>query len=91
MISSVNVSYLNVFPSRNLPPVQLSPAGLPSSLAADALFSDPAYELKPAAPSQPAAHDAALANLFVPLTSITPSKCTDLCVPALLSAASLWH
>ncbi|XP_038274273.1 probable glutamate--tRNA ligase, mitochondrial isoform X7 [Dermochelys coriacea] len=58
----------------NLPPVQLSPAGLPSSLAADALFSDPAYELKPAAPSQPAAHDAALANLFVPLTSIAPSN-----------------
>ncbi|XP_065416428.1 ADP-ribosylation factor-binding protein GGA2 isoform X1 [Chrysemys picta bellii] len=61
------------FPT-NLPPVQLSAAGLPSSLAADALFSDPAYELKPAAPSQPASNDAALANLFVPLISITPSS-----------------
>uniref|UniRef100_A0A452HBV0 Uncharacterized protein n=1 Tax=Gopherus agassizii TaxID=38772 RepID=A0A452HBV0_9SAUR len=74
VISSVNVNYLNVFPSRNLPPVQLSAASLPSSLAADALFSDPAYELKPAAPSQPASSDAALANLFVPLISITPSS-----------------
>ncbi|XP_050824551.1 ADP-ribosylation factor-binding protein GGA2 isoform X3 [Gopherus flavomarginatus] len=61
------------FPT-NLPPVQLSAASLPSSLAADALFSDPAYELKPAAPSQPASSDAALANLFVPLISITPSS-----------------
>nr|XP_025041788.1 ADP-ribosylation factor-binding protein GGA2 [Pelodiscus sinensis] len=56
-----------------LSPVQLSPAGLPSSLAAGALLPDPACELKPAAPSQPASHAAALADLFVPLTSVTPS------------------
>ncbi|XP_075756063.1 ADP-ribosylation factor-binding protein GGA2 isoform X2 [Pelodiscus sinensis] len=57
----------------SLSPVQLSPAGLPSGLAAGALLPDPAFELKPAAPSQPASHAAALADLFVPLTSVTPS------------------
>ncbi|XP_067390209.1 ADP-ribosylation factor-binding protein GGA2 [Emydura macquarii macquarii] len=58
----------------NLPPVKLSLAGLPSSSAADTLFSDLAYELKPAAASQPASQDASLANLFVPLISITLSS-----------------
>ncbi|XP_074867061.1 ADP-ribosylation factor-binding protein GGA2 isoform X2 [Carettochelys insculpta] len=58
----------------NLPPVPLSPAGLLRSSSADSLFSDPACELTFAAPSQPASPDAALANLFVPLVSITLSQ-----------------
>uniref|UniRef100_K7FHN2 Golgi associated, gamma adaptin ear containing, ARF binding protein 2 n=1 Tax=Pelodiscus sinensis TaxID=13735 RepID=K7FHN2_PELSI len=57
-----------------LPPLpSIHPKSLPSSLAAGALLPDPACELKPAAPSQPASHAAALADLFVPLTSVTPS------------------
>uniref|UniRef100_A0A8C8RU51 Golgi associated, gamma adaptin ear containing, ARF binding protein 2 n=1 Tax=Pelusios castaneus TaxID=367368 RepID=A0A8C8RU51_9SAUR len=59
----------------NLPPVKSALASLPSSSAAEkSVCPDPAYELKPTVPSQPASQDVSLANLFVPLISITPSR-----------------
>lgn len=62
---------------------------LPNSSMADPSFSSLGYELKPAASLHPASNDASLANLFVPLISITLSKCNDFCAPALLNRALL--
>jgi len=62
---------------------------LPNSSMADTSFSNLGYELKPPASLHPASHDASLENLFVPLISITPSKCNDFCAPALLTRALL--
>ncbi|NWI70808.1 GGA1 protein, partial [Todus mexicanus] len=66
----------------DLPPKKLSFPHLPDSSVADTSLSSPGYELKPAASLHPAPHDASLENLFVPLISITPSKCNGLCAPA---------
>lgn len=62
---------------------------LPDSSMADISFSSLDYELKPAASLHPASHDASLENLFVPLISITPSKCNDFCASAWLARALL--
>lgn len=63
---------------------------LPNSSTADTPPSSPGYELKPAASLHPASHDDSLENLFVPLISITPSKCNDFHAPALLTRVSNW-
>ncbi|NXJ12189.1 GGA2 protein, partial [Odontophorus gujanensis] len=53
---------------------------LPNSSMADPSFSSVGYELKPAASLHPASNDASLANLFVPLISITLSNIYPLTV-----------
>lgn len=60
---------------------------LPNSPVADPSFSSLGYEQKPAASLNPASNDVSLANIFVPLISITPSKCNNFCAPALLNRA----
>ncbi|NXC20598.1 GGA1 protein, partial [Corythaeola cristata] len=75
--------------SLDLSPVKLPFPDLPNSSRADTSFSSLGYELKPAASLHPASHDASLENLFVPLISITPSKCNDFCAPALLTRGLL--
>ncbi|NXT93805.1 GGA2 protein, partial [Anhinga rufa] len=75
--------------SLDLSPVKLPFPDLPNSSTANTSFSSLGYELKPAASLHPASHDASLENLFVPLISITPSKCNDFCAPALLTRALL--
>ncbi|NWJ12167.1 GGA2 protein, partial [Crypturellus undulatus] len=53
---------------------------LPNSSVAETSFSRPGYELKPPASWHPASKDVSLADLFVPLTSITPSNVSPLTV-----------
>ncbi|NXD15799.1 GGA2 protein, partial [Nothocercus nigrocapillus] len=53
---------------------------LPNSSVAETSFSSLGYQLKPPASLHPASHDASLANLFVPLISITPSNISPLTV-----------
>jgi len=88
-VSPVNISFLHAFLSRELSPMKLPFPDLPNSSMADTSFSNLGYELKPPASLHPASHDASLENLFVPLISITPSKCNDFCAPALLTRALL--
>lgn len=87
VVSPVNISFLHAFLSRDLSPMKLPFPDLPNSSMANTSFSSLGYELKPAASSHPASHDASLENLFVPLISITPSKCNDFCAAALLTRA----
>ncbi|XP_040539232.1 ADP-ribosylation factor-binding protein GGA2 isoform X2 [Gallus gallus] len=63
-----------------LSPMKLPFPDLPNSSMADPSFSSLGYELKPAASLHPASNDASLANLFVPLISITPSSICPLTV-----------
>uniref|UniRef100_A0A8B9PLA3 Golgi associated, gamma adaptin ear containing, ARF binding protein 2 n=1 Tax=Apteryx owenii TaxID=8824 RepID=A0A8B9PLA3_APTOW len=66
--------------SLDLSPMKLPFPDLPNSSVAETSFSSLGYELKPAASLHPASHDASLANLFVPLISITPSSICPLTV-----------
>ncbi|XP_062443915.1 ADP-ribosylation factor-binding protein GGA2 [Rhea pennata] len=66
--------------SLDLSPMKLHFPDLADSSVAETSFSSLGYELKPAASLHPASHDASLANLFVPLTSITPSSICPLTV-----------
>ncbi|XP_021266687.1 ADP-ribosylation factor-binding protein GGA2 [Numida meleagris] len=66
--------------SLDLSPMKLPLPDLPNSSMADPSFSSLGYELKPAASLHPASKDASLANLFVPLISITPSSICPLTV-----------
>ncbi|XP_072204965.1 ADP-ribosylation factor-binding protein GGA2 isoform X2 [Excalfactoria chinensis] len=66
--------------SSDLSPMKLPFPDLPNSSMADPSFSSLGYELKPAASLHPASNDASLANLFVPLISITPSSICPLTV-----------
>ncbi|XP_035759444.1 ADP-ribosylation factor-binding protein GGA2 isoform X2 [Egretta garzetta] len=66
--------------SLDLSPMKLPFPDLPNSSMANTSFSSLGYELKPAASSHPASHDASLENLFVPLISITPSSICPLTV-----------
>ncbi|XP_068765260.1 ADP-ribosylation factor-binding protein GGA2 isoform X2 [Struthio camelus] len=66
--------------SLDLSPVKLPFPDLPNSSVAETSFSSLGYQLKPAASLHPASHDASLANLFVPLISITPSSICPLTV-----------
>lgn len=59
---------------------------LPNNSVADPLLLGPGYELKPAASVHPASYDASLENLFVPLISVTPSKCNSVPQLCLLEA-----
>lgn len=88
-VSPVNISFLHAFLSRDLSPMKLPFPDLPNSSMANTSFSSLGYELKPAASLHPASHDASLENLFVPLISITPSKCLDFCAPAPLTRGLL--
>uniref|UniRef100_A0A8B9ZPB2 Golgi associated, gamma adaptin ear containing, ARF binding protein 2 n=1 Tax=Anas zonorhyncha TaxID=75864 RepID=A0A8B9ZPB2_9AVES len=72
----VNKSFLRAFLSRDLSPMKLPFPDLPNSPVADPSFSSLGYEQKPAASLNPASNDVSLANIFVPLISITPS---DIC------------
>ncbi|XP_065588744.1 ADP-ribosylation factor-binding protein GGA2 isoform X2 [Cyrtonyx montezumae] len=67
-------------PPRDLSPMKLPLPDLPNSSMADPSFSSVGYELKPAASLHPASNDASLANLFVPLISITLSSIYPLTV-----------
>lgn len=89
VVSPVNISFLHAFLSRDLSPMKLPFPDLPNSSMADTSFSSLGYELKPAASLHPASYDGSLENLFVPLISITPSKCNDFCAPALLTSGLL--
>ncbi|NXC46853.1 GGA2 protein, partial [Penelope pileata] len=60
--------------------VKLPFPDLPNSSMADPSFSSLGHELKPAASLHPPSNDASLANLFVPLISITPSNVCPLTV-----------
>uniref|UniRef100_A0A8B9PDR2 Golgi associated, gamma adaptin ear containing, ARF binding protein 2 n=1 Tax=Apteryx owenii TaxID=8824 RepID=A0A8B9PDR2_APTOW len=80
IVSPVNISFLHAFLSRDLSPMKLPFPDLPNSSVAETSFSSLGYELKPAASLHPASHDASLANLFVPLISITPSSICPLTV-----------
>ncbi|KAI6076641.1 ADP-ribosylation factor-binding protein GGA2 [Aix galericulata] len=62
--------------SLDLSPMKLPFPDLPNSPVADPVFSSLGYEQKPAASLNPASNDVSLANIFVPLISITPS---DIC------------
>ncbi|NWT72478.1 GGA2 protein, partial [Prunella himalayana] len=53
---------------------------LPNNSVADPPLLSPGYDLKPAASLHPASYDASLENLFVPLTSVTPSTVSPLTV-----------
>ncbi|NXS90933.1 GGA1 protein, partial [Jacana jacana] len=75
--------------SLDLSPMKLPFPDPPNSSMADTSFSSLGYELKPAASVHPASHDASLENLFVPLISITLSKCNDFCAPAMLTRGLL--
>ncbi|XP_042720579.1 ADP-ribosylation factor-binding protein GGA2 isoform X3 [Lagopus leucura] len=66
--------------SPDLSPMKLPFPDLPNSSMADPSFSSLGYELKPAASLHPASNDASLANLFVPLISITLSSICPLTV-----------
>ncbi|XP_010718093.1 ADP-ribosylation factor-binding protein GGA2 [Meleagris gallopavo] len=66
--------------SLDLSPMKLPFPDLPNSSMADPSFSSLGYELKPAASLHPASNDASLANLFVPLISITLSSICPLTV-----------
>ncbi|XP_032303469.1 ADP-ribosylation factor-binding protein GGA2 isoform X2 [Coturnix japonica] len=66
--------------SSDLSPKKLPFPDLPNSSMADPSFSSLGYKLKPAASLHPASNDASLANLFVPLISITPSSICPLTV-----------
>ncbi|XP_031462861.1 ADP-ribosylation factor-binding protein GGA2 [Phasianus colchicus] len=66
--------------SLDLSPMKLPFPDLPNSSMADPSFSSLGYELKPAASLHPASNDASLANLFVPLISITLSSVCPLTV-----------
>lgn len=59
---------------------------LPNNSVADPPLLSPGYELKPAASLHPASCDASLENLFVPLISVTPSKCNSVPQLRLLEA-----
>lgn len=83
----VNKSFLRAFLSRDLSPMKLPFPDLPNSPVADPVFSSLGYEQKPAASLNPASNDVSLANIFVPLISITPSKCNNFCALALLIRA----
>ncbi|NXQ43122.1 GGA2 protein, partial [Catharus fuscescens] len=52
----------------------------PNNSVADPPLLSPGYELKPAASLDPASYGASLENLFVPLTSVTPSTICPLTV-----------
>uniref|UniRef100_G3UV81 Golgi associated, gamma adaptin ear containing, ARF binding protein 2 n=1 Tax=Meleagris gallopavo TaxID=9103 RepID=G3UV81_MELGA len=65
---------------QDLSPMKLPFPDLPNSSMADPSFSSLGYELKPAASLHPASNDASLANLFVPLISITLSSICPLTV-----------
>ncbi|OXB81851.1 UNVERIFIED_CONTAM: hypothetical protein H355_015048 [Colinus virginianus] len=64
----------------DLSPMKLPLPDLPNSSMADPSFSSVGNELKPAASLHPASNDASLANLFVPLISITLSSIYPLTV-----------
>lgn len=78
VVSPLNTSFLHAFLSRDLLPMKSPFPDLPNNSVADPPLLSPDYELKPAASLHPASYDASLENLFVPLISVTPSKCNCL-------------
>ncbi|XP_069725999.1 ADP-ribosylation factor-binding protein GGA2 [Phaenicophaeus curvirostris] len=66
--------------SLDLSPMKLPLPDLPHTSMAETSFSSLGHEPKPAASLHPTSQDALLENLFVPLTSITPSSICPLTV-----------
>uniref|UniRef100_A0A8C3V4R7 Golgi associated, gamma adaptin ear containing, ARF binding protein 2 n=1 Tax=Catharus ustulatus TaxID=91951 RepID=A0A8C3V4R7_CATUS len=80
VVSPLNTSFLHAFLSRDLSPMKLPFPDPPNNSVADPPLLSPGYELKPAASLHPASYGASLENLFVPLTSVTPSTVCPLTV-----------